>query len=165
MGSNVCHTDVENFVTGNTAIPKWLLTGTTARGERVRVRGCDFYSFRDGKTTRRIAEAVTRPTMRFVGVKSDKQSDLQSLHRSQDQLIGSRTRLYSRTRACCLEAGAAIHQRVGKLKANLPHVLATRENDLTRMMRRLLASLLEDLNRLKNGAFDYAQDRGYRSSE
>ncbi len=32
---------------------KWLLTGTTTQGEKVRVRGCDFYSFLDGKVTRK----------------------------------------------------------------------------------------------------------------
>ena len=28
---------------------KWLLTGTRKTGEKIAVRGCDFYSFRDGK--------------------------------------------------------------------------------------------------------------------
>ena len=35
------------------AHPKWLLTGTTRDGERKEVHGCDFYTFRDGKVTRK----------------------------------------------------------------------------------------------------------------
>ena len=33
----------------DTGISKWTLTGTTRAGVRIEVRGCDFYSFRDGK--------------------------------------------------------------------------------------------------------------------
>ena len=36
-----------------TGISKWLLTGTARDGTRIRVRGCDFYSFRDGKVIRK----------------------------------------------------------------------------------------------------------------
>ena len=50
---DVRYDDVENFVTGSTGMSKWLLTGTTPQGENVRVRGCDFYTFRDGKVTRK----------------------------------------------------------------------------------------------------------------
>jgi ketosteroid isomerase-like protein len=50
---DVRYDDVENFVTGSTGMSKWLLTGTTPLGEKVRVRGCDFYTFRDGKVTRK----------------------------------------------------------------------------------------------------------------
>ncbi len=44
---------VENFVSGTTGMSKWLLTDTTAQGEELSVRGCDFYSFQDGKVTRK----------------------------------------------------------------------------------------------------------------
>jgi len=37
----------------STGISKWTLTGTTPEGVRKEVRGCDFYSFRDGKVTRK----------------------------------------------------------------------------------------------------------------
>jgi ketosteroid isomerase-like protein len=36
-----------------TGMSKWALTGTTREGKRVEVRGCDFYSFRDGLVTRK----------------------------------------------------------------------------------------------------------------
>jgi steroid delta-isomerase-like uncharacterized protein len=45
----------EHFVdeTAGTGISKWTLTGTTREGERKEVRGCDFYTFRDGKVIRK----------------------------------------------------------------------------------------------------------------
>ena len=39
-----CH-----YIDGNVGVSKWLLTGTTTAGQRIEVRGCDFYEFRDGK--------------------------------------------------------------------------------------------------------------------
>jgi hypothetical protein len=41
----------QHFVDSDTktGISKWSLTGTTFDGTRKEVRGCDFYSFRDGK--------------------------------------------------------------------------------------------------------------------
>ena len=50
---DVKYSDIEHFVAGDTGMSKWLLTGTTPAGESVRVRGCDFYTFLDGKVTRK----------------------------------------------------------------------------------------------------------------
>jgi ketosteroid isomerase-like protein len=50
---DVYYSEVENFACGSTGMSKWLLTGTTTQGQEVRVRGCDFYSFQDGKVTRK----------------------------------------------------------------------------------------------------------------
>jgi ketosteroid isomerase-like protein len=50
---DVHYGELEHFVDGNTSISKWLLTGTTTRGEKIKVRGCDFYTFRGGKTVRK----------------------------------------------------------------------------------------------------------------
>lgn len=50
---DVHYGDVEHFVIGDTGISKWLLTGTTPDGRKIRVRGCDFYEFRAGKVIRK----------------------------------------------------------------------------------------------------------------
>lgn len=50
---DVHYADVEHFVDGNTGMSKWLLTGTTPGGTKIEVRGCDFYTFRDGKIVRK----------------------------------------------------------------------------------------------------------------
>jgi ketosteroid isomerase-like protein len=50
---DVHYGDIEHFVDGNTGMSKWLMTGTTPGGEKIEVRGCDFYTFRDGKVIRK----------------------------------------------------------------------------------------------------------------
>lgn len=50
---DVNYGEIENFASGITGMTKWLLTGTTPAGEKIRVRGCDFYTFQDGKVTRK----------------------------------------------------------------------------------------------------------------
>jgi ketosteroid isomerase-like protein len=52
---DVHYGDDEHFVdaAANTGVSRWTLTGTTRAGARTEVRGCDFYSFRDGKAIRK----------------------------------------------------------------------------------------------------------------
>lgn len=52
---DVHYGDAEHFVdaAAATGISRWLLTGTTPDGARREVRGCDFYTFRDGRVTRK----------------------------------------------------------------------------------------------------------------
>lgn len=52
---DVHYGDDEHFVdlVSETGISKWTLTGTNRDGIRVEVRGCDFYTFRDGKVIRK----------------------------------------------------------------------------------------------------------------
>ena len=53
-----------------------------------------------------IAEAVSRPTMRFVPIKTDDQLDLQSLHRVRERWVMRRTGLSTRFAACCSNVGS-----------------------------------------------------------
>ena len=96
-----------------------------------------------------IAEAATRPTMRFAAIKSEEQADLQALHRVRDQMIGTRTRLINQMRAFCLEYGIALRQGAGLFKLDLPLVLDDESNDLSPAMRSLLGDLFADLRRLE----------------
>jgi steroid delta-isomerase-like uncharacterized protein len=52
---DVHYGDGEHFVdeAANAGMSKWLLTGTRRDGTRIKVRGCDFYTFRDGKVARK----------------------------------------------------------------------------------------------------------------
>jgi ketosteroid isomerase-like protein len=45
----------EHFVDAdaNTGMSKWVLTGTTRDGEKLKVNGCDFYTFRGGKVVKK----------------------------------------------------------------------------------------------------------------
>jgi transposase len=57
-----------------------------------------------------IAEAVGRPTMRFVPIKSDDQLDLQSLHRVRERWVMRRTAVINQTRGLLLERGTTLRK-------------------------------------------------------
>src|SRR5918993_4272281 len=73
----------------------------------------------DDRDAEAIAEAATRPTMRFVELKSEAQLDLQSLHRARDRLVGERTALINQLRAVLLERGLVAPQGRRKLEQHL----------------------------------------------
>jgi transposase len=66
-----------------------------------------------------IAEAATRPTMRFVEVKSQTQSDVQALHRARERLVSERTALINHLRALLLERGIVVPQGRRKLEEEI----------------------------------------------
>src|SRR3954463_4612407 len=68
--------------------------------------------FRDAEA---IAEAVQRPTMKFVATKTADQLDLQALHRVRDRLVGQRTGVINQIRAFLLERGIAVRQGLRSL--------------------------------------------------
>jgi len=70
----------------------------------------------DDRDAEGVAEAATRPTMRFVGLKSQDQLDMQTLHRSRDRLVGERTALINQLRAILLERGLVAPQGKRKLE-------------------------------------------------
>jgi transposase len=92
-----------------------------------------------------IAEAVTRPTMRFVPVKTPAQQDLQALHRVRQGLISQRTLLVNQIRAFLLEYGLPVAQGVAQIRHALPGLLEDADNGLTDRMRALLSGLREML--------------------
>jgi transposase len=78
--------------------------------------------FRDAEA---IAEAVQRPTMKFVATKTADQLDLQALHRVRERLVSQRTGIINQIRAFLLERGIAVPQGQRFLRAELPRILAT----------------------------------------
>ena len=102
---------------------QWFGRKLQAMGHTVRIIPAQFVkpyvksNKNDAIDAAAIAEAVTRPAMRFVQVRSEEQIDLQALHRIRDQMVTNRTRLVCQMRAFCLEYGVAIHQGVGDRKS------------------------------------------------
>ena len=88
-----------------------------------------------------IAEAATRPTMRFVELKSQEQLDMQSLHRARDRLVGERTALINQLRALLLERGVVVPQGRRKLERYLEVMLAEERVPLTSRTRLLVDDL------------------------
>ena len=85
----------------------------------------------DDRDAEAIAEAATRPTMRFVELKSETQLDMQSLHRARDRLVGERTALIKQLRAFLLERGIAVAQGRQKLESHLQTLLAAEQVTLS----------------------------------
>lgn len=69
----------------------------------------------DDRDAEAIAEAATRPTMRFVALKTEAQLDVQVLHRVRDRLVGDRTALTNQIRGILLERGVVVPQGRRKL--------------------------------------------------
>src|ERR1700694_3522860 len=95
-----------------------------------------------------IAEAVQRPTMKFVATKTGDQLDLQALHRVRERFVGHRTGIINQIRAFMLERGIAVRQGLRFLRAELPGILATRTDVLSPRMLRIIEDLAADWRRL-----------------
>lgn len=92
-----------------------------------------------------IAEAVTRPNMRFVPVKQAAHQDIQCLHRIRHRLIRNRTALCNEMRGLLQEYGIVIPKSVRHLKSKVPLVLEDAANELSPAVRDLFSDLLEEL--------------------
>ncbi len=87
--------------------------------------------FRDAEA---IAEAVLRPTMKFVAIKTVEQLDLQGLHRVRERLVCQRTSVINQIRAFLLERGIAVRQGLRALRTEIPIVLAMTDKLSPRMI-------------------------------
>jgi transposase len=94
-----------------------------------------------------IAEAVGRPTMRFVPIKSDDQLDMQSLHRVRERWVTRRTAVMNQIRGLLLERGITVPKGRLHLEAALSVVLTDAEK-LSATVRLLLAQLKLELGQL-----------------
>ena len=101
--------------------------------------------FRDAEA---IAEAVQRPTMKFVATKTADQLDLLALHRVRERLVSQRTGIINQIRAFLLERGVAVRQGLRFLRAELPRILATPPDVLSPRIVRVIEGLAEDWRRL-----------------
>ena len=87
------------------------------------------------------AEAVTRPAMRFVPIKTDDQLDLQSLHRVRERWVVHRTAVINQIRGMLLERGISIRKGRHHIEESLPAILEDPENKLSGSLRVLLTQL------------------------
>jgi transposase len=95
-----------------------------------------------------IAEAVGRPTMRFVPIKSDDQLDLQSLHRVRERWVSRRTAVINQIRGLLLERGITVRKGRRYIEAALPEILEDAERQLSGAVRLLLAQLKLELDQM-----------------
>jgi transposase len=95
-----------------------------------------------------IAEAVQRPRMRFVPIKTEEQLDLQALHRVRERWVMRRTAVVNQIRSLLLERGLTLAKGRRHLQQALPSIFEDAELKLSGMFRALLAQLKLELEQL-----------------
>jgi transposase len=119
-----------------------------ARGHEVRLMSPEYVrpyvkaQKNDDRDAEAIAEAASRPTMRFVELKGEDQLDMQTLHRVRSRLVAERTALINQLRSILLERGIVIAQGKRKLEQYLVALLDAQDRSgLSPRMRILIADI------------------------
>jgi len=102
----------------------------------------------DANDAEAICEAMSRPGMRFVAVKSVEQQDVQAMHRVRSGLVEQRTAKASQIRGLVAEYGLVVSRELVQLRIALPRWLEDQASGLSAAFRRLLEGLREDLAQL-----------------
>jgi transposase len=112
----------------------------------------------DATDAEAICEAMSRPGMRFVGIKTLEQHDIQAIHRIRSSLIGQRTAQANQIRGLVAEYGLVAAKQPGPLRKAIPDWLEESDNGLTDRFRTLLHGLWEALLRLDERIGDLDQE-------
>jgi transposase len=102
----------------------------------------------DYRDAEAIAEAVQRPTMHFVRIKTPDQMDLLALHRVRSRLVGLRTGVINQIRGFLIERGITVRQGPAPLRKALADILGSSSGAISQRIVRLLIDLSEDWRRL-----------------
>jgi transposase len=92
-----------------------------------------------------ICEAMARPTIPQVAIKTQAQQDIQALHRIRSEVMKTRTAKVNQVRGLLAEYGVVIAQSIHQCRRTLPLILEDAENGLSVDFRTLLSDLYEDL--------------------
>ena len=129
---------------------RWL----GARGYDARLMSAQFVrayvksNKNDWRDAEAICEAVGRPTMRFVPVKTVEQQGVQHLHRARSLVVRQRTALANQMRGMVFEYGLVVAKGIGILRRRVPELLEDADNALPMAVRELLAEEYRELVRL-----------------
>lgn len=102
----------------------------------------------DDRDAEAIAEAASRPTMRFVAMKEEAQLDMQTLHRARSRLVNSRTRLINQLRAILLERGVTVAKGRRALAIALEPLLDGEETGMSPRVQTLLSDMRKEWTEL-----------------
>src|SRR5207342_1130205 len=102
----------------------------------------------DGRDAEAICEAVSRPTMRFVSIKTVEQADLQAVHRTRSLFVKHRTAVINQIRGLLAEYGLVIAQSPEKVRPALVRFLDDAASGLTACARETFSELYEQLTEL-----------------
>ena len=92
-----------------------------------------------------IFEAMSRPTMRYVGIKTVEQQDILLLHRIREQKVKARTALANQLRGLLGEYGIVLPKRIEQLRKRLVDELTLENSPLSERTKQQLYALYEDL--------------------
>lgn len=112
----------------------------------------------DARDAEAICEAVGRPTMRFVPIKTVEQQAVLALHRARHGLVQARTAQANQLRGLLAEFGLVLPRGIENLKDRVPPILEDAENDLPDSLRALFARLLAHLHDLDTQARELEQE-------
>ena len=99
----------------------------------------------DAADAEAICEAVTRPTMRFVPIKSAEQQAVLMLHRTRDLLVRQRTMLVNALRGHMAELGIIAPQGISRVGDLLAVLMGEDGAKLPRLARQALQGLAAEL--------------------
>ncbi len=102
-----------------------------------------------------ICEAVGRPSMHFVAVKTEEQQAVLMVHRARALVVANRTALANQIRGLLGEYGLVVPVGMAQLHRRLPEILEDSENCLPILAREVLVGLLEQLHELQRQAAQY----------
>jgi transposase len=102
----------------------------------------------DARDAEAICEAVRRPNMRFVAIKTVAQQELLMLHRVRQRLVLERTAKANQLRGLLAEFGIVLPQGFPALERGVPEVLADAENGLSDRLRERFSQLFSQLREL-----------------
>ena len=102
----------------------------------------------DGNDAEAICEAVARPNMRFVAIKSEEQQALLMVHRVRKGLVEERTGLINALRGMLCEFGVVLPQGRYQLRARLPSVLLDEQERLPALAREIFRELAQRIGEI-----------------
>lgn len=105
-----------------------------------------------------ICEAMSRPSMRFVKLKTTEQQDIQAIHRVRAEVVKQRTAKANQIRGLVGEYGVVAPKSINVLRMSIPLWLEDGDNKLSDRFRRLLARLAEDLRYLDARIKEYDEE-------
>jgi len=143
----------------------------TARGYKVKLMAPQFVKpyVKSNKSDRNdaaaICEAMDRPSMRFVSLKTTEQQDIQAIHRVRAEVVKQRTAKANQIRGLVGEYGLVAPKSIHALRAAIPCWLEDAGNGLSDRFRRLLSRLAEDLRYLDARVDEYNDEIAVMAKE
>jgi transposase len=112
----------------------------------------------DFNDARAIAEALTRPQIRGIAIKTTEQQDIQATHRMRSQCLRDQTALCNSVRGLLAEYGVVLGKGITTLRKSIHGLLEDAENGLSLTFWHLLAKSHERLVALDGHIDFYTQE-------